>query len=61
MVVCECLWFWGKIKLYQILQFSQKSFLEFSIYDNGISFQFGMLQGLNFGQKLCFYNETYRN
>ena len=23
-------------------------------YDNGIIFPFGMLQGLNFGQKLCF-------
>ena len=25
-----------------------------TFYDNGISFPFGMLQGLNFGQKLCF-------
>ena len=31
MIVCECLWFWQKIKLYQILQSSEKSFLEFSI------------------------------
>ena len=30
-VVCECLWFWKKIKLYQILLFSPKNFLIFSI------------------------------
>ena len=28
-------------------------------YDNGISFPFGMLQGLNFGQKLCFFTMKY--
>ena len=43
-----------KIKLHQILLFSQKISLNSVFYDNGISFPFGMLQGFNFGQKLCF-------
>ena len=45
-----------KIKLYQILQFfHRKVSLNSVCYDNGISFPFGMLQGLSFGQKLCFF------
>ena len=53
-VVGECLWVWEKIKLYQILLFSLKVFLYSVFYDSGISFPFGLLQGLNFGQKLYF-------
>ena len=59
MVVCECLWFLEKIKLYQILLFSPKSFLVFSVYDNGIGFPFGLLQGLNFGQKPPCANKSF--
>ena len=28
-------------------------------YDNGISFPFGMLQGRNFRQKLCFFTKKH--
>ena len=34
--------------------FHRKVSLNSVFYVNGISFPFGMLQGVNFGQKLCF-------
>ena len=54
-VVCECLWFWEKLKLYHFFFFFHRKVYLYSVfYDNGISFPFGLLQGLNFGQKLYF-------
>ena len=58
-VVCECQWFWEKVKPYYC--FHRKAFFNSVFYDSGISFPFGMLQGLNFGLKLCFYMEISRN
>ena len=49
-----CLWFWKKIKLCQVS-------LNSIFYDNGISFPFGMLQGLDFGQKLVFTMKHIEN
>ena len=44
-----------KIKLHQNYSFHRKVSLNSVFYNNGISFPSGMLQGLNFGQKLCFF------
>ena len=42
-----------KNKAVSNISFHGKVSLNSVFYDNGISYPFGMLQGLNFGQKLC--------
>ena len=44
----------GKNKALSNITVSTEVSLNSVFYDNGITCPFGMLQGLNFGQKLCF-------
>ena len=54
-VVCVNAYGLGKNKALSNISFHQKVFLYLVFYDNGISFPFGLLKGLNFGQKLSIF------
>ena len=51
----------GKIKLCQILLFSQKSSLNSVFYDNEIIFHSESYRDLILGRNCVFYKDTYRN